>query len=346
MTQPQDWPFDQPAEGTLRPWYLTATGYLEVLFSDPEEAQRAQRGLLQHQIPQEELRLYASEEILRILSQLQEERSIVAKAVAALVADPDAKRRFLDNAWTGGAALWLVARTRDRADHLVQPAPPHAVLGQQRGRLGHPLLQPLTAQGVVGPVGVADQRVHQLLPRLAVLPVTGRLARRGVVILALQARSHLRLQRRRTSPQQPPDRAPDHRDRVLGGHRVLQRGRVQHPLDPDQPRLAGQRAGHPEDPVRIGRAAQPGPQRAGHHQPVEGDHAAGVGREPGQRRPRVRPGEDPPAVGVEQGRRLQVGPDPDQALLPGGGRVGEPPSRRAQHGQRGGPSGRGHDAQA
>ncbi len=120
MTQPQDWPFEQPAEGTLRPWYLTATGYLEVLFRDPDEAQRAQRGLLQHQISQEELRLYESEEILRILSQLQEERSIVAKAVAALVADPAAKQRFLHNAWTGGAALWLVAPTRHRADHLVQ----------------------------------------------------------------------------------------------------------------------------------------------------------------------------------------------------------------------------------
>mgnify|MGYP003289291147 CR=1 FL=1 len=83
MSEPRDWPLEQPAEGTLRPWYLTATGYLEVLFSDPEEAQRARRGLLQHQIPQEELRLYESEEILRIMSQLQEERSIVAKAVAA-----------------------------------------------------------------------------------------------------------------------------------------------------------------------------------------------------------------------------------------------------------------------
>ena len=120
MTQRQDWPFERPADGTLRPWYLTASGYLEVLFSDPEEAQRAQRGLLQHQIPKEELRLYESEEILRILSQLQEARSIVAKAVAALVADPDAKQRLLDNAWTGGAALWLVAPTRDRAGHLVQ----------------------------------------------------------------------------------------------------------------------------------------------------------------------------------------------------------------------------------
>jgi hypothetical protein len=54
------------------------------------------------------------------MSQLQEERSIVAKAVAALVTDPAAKQRFLENAWTGGAVLWLVARTRDRADHLVR----------------------------------------------------------------------------------------------------------------------------------------------------------------------------------------------------------------------------------
>jgi hypothetical protein len=89
------------------------------LFSDPEEARRTQRGLLQHQIPQEELRLYESEEILRILSRVQHERSIVAKAVAALVADSAAKQRFLDNASTGGA-LWLVARTRHRADQLVQ----------------------------------------------------------------------------------------------------------------------------------------------------------------------------------------------------------------------------------
>jgi hypothetical protein len=90
-----------------------------VLFSDPEEAQRAERGLLEHKVPQEELRLYESEEILRIVARLQEERSILAKAVAALVADPSVKQRFLATARTGGATLWLVAPTRDRADHLV-----------------------------------------------------------------------------------------------------------------------------------------------------------------------------------------------------------------------------------
>jgi hypothetical protein len=132
--------------------------------------------------------------------------------------------------------------------------------GQQHGRLGDPRVQPLVPQGVVRPVAVADQGVHQRLPSLAVLPVTGRLARRSIVVLTLPARSHLGLELGWTGAQQPPDRAPDHRDRVLGGHRVLQRGRVQHPPDPDQPHLAGQLAGDPEDPIGIGRTAQPGPQ--------------------------------------------------------------------------------------
>ena len=65
MTEPHDWPLEQSAEGSLRPWYFRATGYLMVLFSDPEEAERAQRGLLERKVPPEELRLYESEDILR-----------------------------------------------------------------------------------------------------------------------------------------------------------------------------------------------------------------------------------------------------------------------------------------
>ena len=119
VTEPHDWPLEQHAEGTLRPWYLTATGYLVVLFRDPAEAQRAHRGLIERKVAPEELRLYEAEEILRNLARLQQERSILARAVAALVADPEARRRFMDNARSGGAALWLVAPTKDRADQLV-----------------------------------------------------------------------------------------------------------------------------------------------------------------------------------------------------------------------------------
>jgi hypothetical protein len=119
VSEPPDWPLERPADGTLRPWYLTAAGYLMVLFRDPEEARRAERGLLERGVPAEEVRLYESEELLRIVSRLRQERSLVARAVAALVADPGVKERFMDNTRAGGSALWLVARSKERADQLV-----------------------------------------------------------------------------------------------------------------------------------------------------------------------------------------------------------------------------------
>ena len=119
MTEPHDWPLERPAEGTVRPWYLTATGYLVVLFGDPEEARRAHHGLLERGVPAEEIRVYGAEELLRNLSRLQQERSLLARAVAAMAADPPAKRRFLDNARAGGSAMWLIAPTRERAKRLI-----------------------------------------------------------------------------------------------------------------------------------------------------------------------------------------------------------------------------------
>jgi hypothetical protein len=119
VTEPHDWPLERPGEGTLRPWYLTATGYVVVLFGDPEEARRAHRGLLERGVPEGEVRLYESEELLRNMSRLQKERSLLARAVAALSADPPARRRFLDNAQGGGSAMWLIAPARERAKKLI-----------------------------------------------------------------------------------------------------------------------------------------------------------------------------------------------------------------------------------
>ena len=92
MTEPHDWPFEQPARGTLRPWYLTAAGYLTVLFPDRQEAQRAQRGLLEWGMPENDIRLYHAEEILRITARQQQERSTLAKTIAAALANASSKR--------------------------------------------------------------------------------------------------------------------------------------------------------------------------------------------------------------------------------------------------------------
>jgi len=88
VTEQRPWPPEQSAKGTLRPWHYTAAGYLAVLFEDPEEAQRAQRSLRERGVPEGDLRLYDGEETLRIASRLQQERSILAKAITPRQAVP------------------------------------------------------------------------------------------------------------------------------------------------------------------------------------------------------------------------------------------------------------------
>ena len=119
MTEPHDWPAEQSARGTLRPWHYTTVGYLAAVFEDPEEALRAQRGLQDHGVPDGDLRLYDAEETLGIASRLQQERSTLAKAINEVVVDHQVRERWLDNARAGGSQLWVYAPTSDRADRLV-----------------------------------------------------------------------------------------------------------------------------------------------------------------------------------------------------------------------------------
>jgi hypothetical protein len=119
VTEQRDWPPEQSARGTLRPWHYTAVGYLAVLFADPEEAQRAQRGLQQRGVPEGDLRLYDGEETLGIASRLQQERSILARAIKEIVVDHRAEKRWLGNAKAGGSLLFVYAPTKGRANRMV-----------------------------------------------------------------------------------------------------------------------------------------------------------------------------------------------------------------------------------
>ena len=119
MTEQRDWPPEQSAKGTLRPWHSTAVGYLAVLFADPEEAQRAQRGLQQQGVSEGDLRLYDGEETLRIAARLQQERSILAKAIKEIVVDHRAEERWLGNARAGGSLLFVFVPSKERANRMV-----------------------------------------------------------------------------------------------------------------------------------------------------------------------------------------------------------------------------------
>jgi hypothetical protein len=120
VAEPHDWPLEQSAQGTLRPLLSDVVGYLLVLFSDPEEAQRAQRALQDQGVPEGDIRLYDSEEILRIAARLQQEQSFLAKAINEVVVDHQLRERWAAAAREGGSHLWVYAPTRERATRLVK----------------------------------------------------------------------------------------------------------------------------------------------------------------------------------------------------------------------------------
>src|SRR5919205_3261188 len=75
-----DWPFEKATEGGVRPWFLSATGYLFVLFSDLARAQQA-KDTLSKILADADMRLYEAGETLAIEARRTEASSKVAKAV-------------------------------------------------------------------------------------------------------------------------------------------------------------------------------------------------------------------------------------------------------------------------
>jgi hypothetical protein len=120
VTNEHDWPFERPAQGSLRPWFLSATGYLFALFADADAAAQAREGLLEQDISDADVRLYSSEQILTIEAQRDRESTNLAKAIAAVTVDRTAKKLYLDTARAGGAALWIFAPSAEAANRFAR----------------------------------------------------------------------------------------------------------------------------------------------------------------------------------------------------------------------------------
>jgi hypothetical protein len=129
--------------------------------------------------------------------------------------------------------------------------------GQQRRRLPHRVGELATIQHREHREPVPGPGVDQLLAGRPVIPVDLRLTSRDIAIPARQHRPQLSSQRRVGGAEQPPQRRADQRDRVHGGHRVIQRGRVPHPPPPHQPRRTRRLQPDLKDPVRTLGIAQP-----------------------------------------------------------------------------------------
>ena len=124
---------------------------------------------------------------------------------------------------------------------------------QQRRRLSLILCEPRTLERVEHRLSVGDQLVDEPGPLVGVAPVTHRLGA-AVVVMAQHQRGRPRRQLAHT-----PYLRADHRDRVLGPHRVIQHRGVQRPLRlvRQRPALSSHLAHRVEDPLRTPTGPQP-----------------------------------------------------------------------------------------
>ena len=106
---------------------------------------------------------------------------------------------------------------------------------------------------------IGGQLSDELFAGDRVVPVTRRLAARPVVVIAGQHGPQLGFEQRVGGSEELTDRRADHRDRVLGRYRVIQRCRVQHSLGRHNPGLPGRVNSDLEDALRAGRTTEPGP---------------------------------------------------------------------------------------
>jgi hypothetical protein len=106
---------------------------------------------------------------------------------------------------------------------------------------------------------IACQRLHQRFARRRIVPIAHRFARARVVVVALQNAAQRRHKRLLGHPKDAANRRANHRHRVLRGHRIVKRRRVEHAPTPHEPRGPGHVENRGEDPIRILRGAQPRP---------------------------------------------------------------------------------------
>jgi len=100
-------------------------------------------------------------------------------------------------------------------------------------------------------VAVEGELLHERLAGLRIVPVARRLARLLVVVVALEAAADLGGELVADDGEQAYKRRANQRDRVLRRDGVVERGRIQHALAPDEPCPARRIEHYLEDPIRL-----------------------------------------------------------------------------------------------
>ena len=94
-------------DSSPRPWKVNPEGYLVVILSDDDEAQRAEADLVAHGFAPRDVKLYTGKQILENYEVYVGRRTTTDRVVGSVVADSEGRELYLGYAGEGRSALWL-----------------------------------------------------------------------------------------------------------------------------------------------------------------------------------------------------------------------------------------------
>jgi hypothetical protein len=91
-----------------RPWKFRPEGYLVVMLSDDDEAQRGESALVADGFASHDIKRYPGEQILATYHEIYKgQRDLADKVVGAVTDDIEGRDLYLDYAREGRSALWI-----------------------------------------------------------------------------------------------------------------------------------------------------------------------------------------------------------------------------------------------
>jgi hypothetical protein len=101
-------PMDFYAEDVSpRPWKFRPKGYLVVILTDADEAQRAESSLVSHGFASRDVKLYTGKQILENYEVFLRRRNTTDKVVGSVVDDSEGKELYLAYAGEDRCAMWV-----------------------------------------------------------------------------------------------------------------------------------------------------------------------------------------------------------------------------------------------
>lgn len=94
-------------DASPRPWKFRPTGYLVVILSDADEAQRAEASLVRHGFAPRDVKLYTGKQILENYEVYVGRRNTTDRVVGSVVDDSEGRELYLAYAREDRCAMWV-----------------------------------------------------------------------------------------------------------------------------------------------------------------------------------------------------------------------------------------------